>query len=90
MKFCKKYVVWDLVSWKKVLWSDEATFSVTHSVARRVYCPPGSDANLPQYTMKTVKYPPILIIWATGLPVAKRKCSQILTAGSGRDLTLFT
>ncbi|KAG7172334.1 putative Transposase-containing protein 10, partial [Homarus americanus] len=26
VKFCKKYEVWDLETWRSVLWSDEATF----------------------------------------------------------------
>ncbi|KAG7165129.1 putative Transposable element Tcb1 transposase-like 8, partial [Homarus americanus] len=33
VKFCKKYEVWDLETWRSVLWSDEATFSVTGNVS---------------------------------------------------------
>ncbi|KAG7175977.1 Transposable element Tc1 transposase-like 15 [Homarus americanus] len=40
VKFCKKYEVWDLETWRSVLWSDEATFSVTGSSGGRVYRPP--------------------------------------------------
>ncbi|XP_042228798.1 uncharacterized protein LOC121870891 [Homarus americanus] len=40
VKFCKKYEVWDLETWKSVLWSNEATFSVTGSSGGRVYRPP--------------------------------------------------
>ncbi|KAG7155051.1 Transposable element Tcb1 transposase-like 7 [Homarus americanus] len=40
VKFCKKYEAWDLETWKSVLWSDEATFSVTGSNGGRVYRPP--------------------------------------------------
>ncbi|KAG7163409.1 putative Transposase-containing protein 5 [Homarus americanus] len=29
VKFCKKYEVWDLETWRSVLWSDEATASST-------------------------------------------------------------
>ena len=64
VKFCKKYAVWDLDSWRSVLWSDEATFSVTGSGFQRVYRQPGSDASLPQYTVKTLKFPPTLMVWA--------------------------
>ncbi|KAG7177856.1 Transposable element Tc1 transposase-like 1, partial [Homarus americanus] len=65
VKFCKKYEVWDLETWRSVLWSDEATFSVTGSNGGRVYRPPHSDAHLPQYTVKTVKHPASLMVWAS-------------------------
>ncbi|KAG7169820.1 Helicase POLQ-like 2, partial [Homarus americanus] len=30
VKFCKKYEVWDLETWRSVLWSDKATFSYSN------------------------------------------------------------
>ena len=62
-KFCKKYLNWGLDDWKKVLWTDEATFCVSGTGHSRVYRPRGSDANLPQYTIKTVKHPAYLMVW---------------------------
>ncbi|XP_068247708.1 uncharacterized protein [Palaemon carinicauda] len=46
LQFTKKFSAWDIEQSKKVLWTDEATFFVTGSGAKRVYCPPGSDAHL--------------------------------------------
>ena len=63
ISFCKKYLEWDLNDWKKVLWTDEATFFVSGSTDTRVYRPRGSDANLPQYTVKTVKHPAYVMVW---------------------------
>ena len=63
--FAKKYAVWTLEDWKRVLWTDEATFCVTGSGAKRVYRPAGSDPHLPQYTSKTVKHPASLMVWGS-------------------------
>ena len=64
VKFCKKYAVWDLEDWKTVLWSDESTFTVTGNASKTVYRLPGSDPNLAQYTVKTVKHPSSLMVWS--------------------------
>lgn len=63
INFAKKYRVWTEEDWKKVLWTDEATFNVTGSGGKRVYRPMGSDPHLPQYTDKTVKHPASLMVW---------------------------
>ena len=63
--FAKKYLVWDPAKWREVLWTDEATFSVTGSGAKRVYRPSGSDPHLPQYTSKTVKHPSSVMVWGS-------------------------
>lgn len=63
VSFAKKYQVWDLSTWRKVLWSDEATFNVTGSADSRVYRPPNSDPHDPRYTQKTVKHPASLMVW---------------------------
>lgn len=41
--FCKKYLQWDEEKWQRVLWSDEAVFSVTGNRGGKVYRLPGSD-----------------------------------------------
>ncbi|XP_068236942.1 uncharacterized protein [Palaemon carinicauda] len=63
--FVKKYSVWEPAKWREVLWTDEATFSVTGSSAKRVYRPSGSDPHLPQYTSKTVKHPASVMVWGS-------------------------
>lgn len=61
--FAKKYKEWDLNTWRSVLWSDDATFTVTGSSWGRVYRQPNTDPHQPQYTYKTVKHPASLMVW---------------------------
>lgn len=65
LNFCRKYSTWGEDDWKKVLWTDEATFFVTGSTAKRVYRHSGSDPNLPQYTCATVKHPTSVMVWGS-------------------------
>ena len=50
-------------TWRKVLWSDEATFTVTGCGHHRVYRRPDSDPLDPRYTVKTVKQPDSVMVW---------------------------
>lgn len=61
--FAKKYVQWDLDEWRKVLWSDEATFQVTGSRRGKVYLIPDSNALDPKFVQHTVKFPDSLMVW---------------------------
>ena len=63
--FARKYLTWDEEKWQQVLWTDEATFSVTGAGSKRVYRPSGSDPHLPQYTSKTVKHPASVMVWGS-------------------------
>ena len=63
VRFCKKYLNWSEEDWKTVLWSDEASFTVTGTPSHRVYRKPGSDALDPKYTTKFVKHPASLMVW---------------------------
>lgn len=63
IKFCKKYSTWTDSDWKKVLWSDESTFTVTSTIGSGVYRKPGSDPHLAKYTTKTVKHPASVMVW---------------------------
>ena len=48
---------------KEVLYSDEATFSISCNKTGRVYRRPGSDPLDPKYIDSTVKHPPTLMVW---------------------------
>ena len=61
--FSKKYLKWGLEQWKGVLWSDEATFSVTGNRSGKVYRRPGSDPFHPKFIQSTVKHPDSLMVW---------------------------
>ena len=63
VRFCKKYLNWSEEDWKTVLWSDEASFTVTGTPSHRVYRKPGSDALDPKYMTKFVKHPASLMVW---------------------------
>ena len=61
--FAKKYRNWPLDKIKKVLWSDEVIFNVTHSRAGRIRRRPGSDALDPKFLCGTVKHPEKIMVW---------------------------
>ena len=61
--FSKKYLNWDLEKWKTVLWSDEATFTVTGNRGGRVRLRRGTDPFHPKYTEGTVKHPDSVMVW---------------------------
>ena len=65
ISFAKKYSVWTLEEWRKVLWSDEATFTVSGCGHSRVYRRPDSDPLDPRYTVKTVKHPDSVMVWGS-------------------------
>ena len=50
--------------WNKVMFSDESHFHL--NTFRRSLCrrPPGSDRNAVEFTKKTVKHPPKVMVWA--------------------------
>ncbi|XP_076047198.1 uncharacterized protein LOC143028681 [Oratosquilla oratoria] len=60
--FCRKYLQWDVEKWKNVLWSDEATFTVTGNRLGKVYRRPGSDTLDPNFIHGTVKHPDSLMV----------------------------
>lgn len=61
--FANKYLTWSEDDWLSVLWSDEATFTVTCNRGARVYRRKGSDALDPRYVESTVKHPDSLMVW---------------------------
>ncbi|KAG0716278.1 Transposable element Tcb1 transposase [Chionoecetes opilio] len=61
--FSKKYLAWEPEKWKKVLWSDEATFTVTGNRGGKVRLRAGSDPDHPKYTEGTVKHPDSVMVW---------------------------
>lgn len=63
LDFAKKYLHWTPQQWSQVLWSDEATFTVTCNRGGLVYRPRGSDPLDPRYTCGTTKHPDSLIVW---------------------------
>ena len=63
LKFCKRHQQWSEKAWKKVLWSDESTFTVTGCGITRVWRRTGSDALEPKFTCKTVKHPDSVMVW---------------------------
>lgn len=65
LKFCKKYLEWDLERWKTVLWSDEAQFEVTENRRGKVYRRRDSDPYDPKYCQATVKHPDSLMVWGS-------------------------
>ena len=63
LKFCKRHQQWSEEAWKKVLWSDESTFTVTGCGITRVWRRTGSDALEPKFTCKTVTHPDSVMVW---------------------------
>lgn len=63
VSFAKRYLQWPEEKWKSVLWTDEATFSVTCNRFGKVKRRKGSDPNDPKYVQGTVKFPQTLMVW---------------------------
>ena len=61
--FCRKYSEWDVSKWQRVLWTDEAIFSVAGNRGGNVYRRLGSDPFDPRYTRKTEKFPDSVMVW---------------------------
>lgn len=61
--FAKKYSALPLENIRSILWSDEATFTVTGTSSGRVRRPVNSDRYDPRYTLKTVKHPVSVMVW---------------------------
>ncbi|MPC40780.1 Transposable element Tcb1 transposase [Portunus trituberculatus] len=57
IQFCQKYALWDVSRWRRVLWSDEVTFSVGSNGGSGTNHRPGSD------TQKYVKFPDSIMVW---------------------------
>lgn len=63
LNWAKKYGDWTPQQWSEVLWSDEATFTVTCNRGGHVYRRAGSDPLDPRYTCGTTKHPDSLMVW---------------------------
>ncbi|MPC35877.1 hypothetical protein E2C01_029314 [Portunus trituberculatus] len=50
--FAKNHRDWDLVDWRKVLWTDEATFSISDTRGTEVWCHSGTSTCDPHCTVK--------------------------------------
>lgn len=61
--FARNHKDWDLVEWRKVLWTDEATFSISDNKGTKVWRPHDSSACDPRFTVKHMKHPPYLMVW---------------------------
>ena len=63
-QFCQKYIKMPDAYWNRVLFSDETYIMINqNSVMNRVRRFRGSNVLSPQYTKKTLKFPPKIMIW---------------------------
>jgi transposase len=65
LAFAKKYRHWTEEEWSRVMYSDESTFRCLRATRTRVRRPAGSDRFDTRYTVKTVKHPASLMVWAS-------------------------
>ena len=65
LKFAKEKIRWNKKKWRKTLFSDEATFSVTGNRPNRVRRRPGSDPYESKYICPTVKQPDKIMVWGS-------------------------
>ncbi len=61
--FSKEGKEWPIAKCKKILYSDEAMFSVTSNRSGKVRRRPGSDPLDPKYICGTVKHPDKIMVW---------------------------
>lgn len=52
------------MDWKKVLWTDKATFSISDTRGTKVWRQPGMSVCDPYYTVTYMKCPPYLTVWS--------------------------
>lgn len=63
--FAKEHKVWNLESWKMVLWSDEATFRVSDTSGQRVWRARDSDPLAVNRIAAAVRHPQHLMVWGS-------------------------
>ena len=61
--FCKKYHHWTATQWRKVMFSDESTFTLVRRVSKIVRRPSTASRYDPKFTIKSIKYPESVIAW---------------------------
>jgi transposase len=64
LAFAKKYKNWTADQWASVMFSDESTFRTMRIVHRSVRRPIGSYGYNSRYTVKTMKHPDSIMVWA--------------------------
>jgi transposase len=65
LAFAKKYVSWTEEDWSRVMFSDESTFRCIRANRIRVRRPSGTNRFDTRYTVKTVKHPDSVMVWAS-------------------------
>ena len=64
LQFAKNYLHFTAEDWSKVMYSDESTFRCIRSIKGKVRRLVGSDRFDSRYTIKTVKHPDSVMVWA--------------------------
>lgn len=62
--FCKRYEHWTSEDWRRVVFSDESAFRTMSHRQKLVQRPLGADQFDSHYTVKTVKFPASVMVWA--------------------------
>ena len=57
LNFCQKYRHWTAAEWKKVMFSDESTFTLVWGVPKMVRRPSSASQYDPKFMVKTMKHP---------------------------------
>jgi hypothetical protein len=65
LAFAKKYVGWTEEDWSRIMFSDESMFRCIRASRIRVRRPSGTKRFDTQYTIKTVKHPDSVMVWAS-------------------------
>jgi transposase len=64
LQFARKYKAWTKEQWGQVMFSDESTFRTLRVVSRTIRRPKGSYRYSSRYTVKTMKHPAGVMVWA--------------------------
>lgn len=64
LRFARKYLHWTEDQWEEVMFSDESTFAMINPRASTVRRPKAVSRYLNRFTVKTVKHPPSVMVWA--------------------------
>ena len=64
IRFAKRHLRMSEDDWEEVMFSDEATFRLVNPRAQRVRRASSMNRYLSKFTVKTVKHPPSMMVWA--------------------------
>jgi len=81
LRFCRRHLHLTADDWERTMFSDESTFRLINPRAARVRRSKGANRYLSKFTVKTVKHPPSVMVWACFSGIRGRASLYFLPVG---------